>query len=195
MDVRSPHPAADNPPGTVTVVMGVAGSGKTTVGRLLADRLRVPYADGDDFHPAANVARMRAGHALTDADRAPWLAALGRWIDARGATGGVVSCSGLRRAYRDALRRDRPRVRLVLLTGDPDLLARRIAGRRDHFMAPAMLAGQLATLEPPEPDEPVLQVDVAPPPAVLVARIADWLAAPVSPPAAAGTPPVRPPAR
>ena len=144
----------------VIVIMGVAGSGKTTVGRALAAALGWSFRDADDFHPAANVAKMSAGQPLTDADRAPWLAAIRTYIDDTLTRSGdaVVTCSALKERYRVALVADPARVKLVHLTGDPALLAARIAGRRDHFMQPAMLASQLAALEPPHD---ALAVDVA----------------------------------
>ena len=157
----------------VIVVMGVAGTGKTTVGALLAGRLGWRYAEADDFHPAANVAKMAAGEPLTDEDRAPWLAAIGRWIDERAADGtpGVVSCSGLRRAYRDQLREGRPQVRLVLLDGTRELITRRLAARHGHFMRVEMLDSQFAALEPPQPDEHVTQVSIDATPEQIVEEI------------------------
>jgi gluconokinase len=162
----------DTPP-PVIVVMGVAGTGKTTVGALLAGRLGWPYAEADDFHPAANVAKMAAGEPLTDEDRAPWLAAIGRWIDERAADGtpGVVSCSGLRRAYRDLLRDGRPQVRLVFLEGSRELILRRLAARHGHFMRVEMLDSQFATLEPPQPDEDVTEVSIDATPEQIVNEI------------------------
>jgi gluconokinase len=146
----------------VIVVTGVAGSGKTTVGAMLAGRLDWTYAEADDFHPEANVAKMAAGHPLTDEDRWPWLDAIGDWIDARRAADepGVVSCSGLKRSYRDLLRKGRPEVRLVFLDADKDLIARRLVARHGHFMKATMLDSQFEALEPPEPDEHVLTVPV-----------------------------------
>ncbi|MEV8512740.1 gluconokinase [Dactylosporangium sp. NPDC051484] len=162
---------SDAPP--VFVVMGVAGAGKTTVGALLAARLGWRYAEADDFHPAANVAKMAAGIPLTDADREPWLAAIGRWIDERAVAGepGVVTCSGLKRAYRDRLRRDRPQVRMVFLDGSPELIARRLATRHGHFMRAEMLDSQFAALEPPAPDEAATEVSVESPPSGIVEAI------------------------
>ena len=154
----------------VVLIMGVAGSGKTTVGHALATALGWTFRDADDFHPAANVAKMAAGEPLTDADRAPWLAAIRAHIDdhlARGANT-IVTCSALRERYRTALLADPARVKLVYLTGDRALLARRIAGRTDHFMKPSMLASQLAALEPPRE---ALTIDIAAPPDTLVAQI------------------------
>ncbi|MBU4213120.1 MAG: gluconokinase [Actinobacteria bacterium] len=137
------------------VVMGVSGSGKSTVARLLAERLGRPFAEGDDFHPAANVATMAAGRALTDADRAPWLAALARWIGVQEAAGlsGVLTCSALRRPYRDVLAAAGGRVRFVHLVVEPGILAARVAARSDHFMPPTLLPSQLVTLEQLEHDE------------------------------------------
>lgn len=153
--------------------MGVAGTGKTTVGALLAGRLGWRYAEADDFHPAANVAKMAAGEPLTDADRGPWLEAIGRWIDERAAEGvpGVVSCSGLRRAYRDQLREGRPQVRLVFLEGSRELITRRLAARHGHFMRVEMLDSQFAALEPPQPDEHITQVSIEATPEQIVDEI------------------------
>lgn len=145
------------------VVMGVSGSGKSTVGRALADALAVPFADGDAFHPAANVAKMAAGVPLTDADRWPWLAGVGAWLASQ-AGGGVVACSALKRSYRDALRASAPGARFVHLDADPSVLALRMAARRErdgHFMAPSMLASQYADLEPLAADEDGLSIDVS----------------------------------
>jgi len=154
----------------IIVVMGVAGSGKTTVGRALAASLGWDFADADDFHPPENIAKMSAGRPLDDADRAPWLAALRAWIDACLARGGdaVVTCSALKRRYRDVLLPDTPRVRLVYLQGSRELLAARLRSRPDHFMKPGMLDSQLAALEPPAD---ALALDIAPPPEMLVAEI------------------------
>lgn len=151
------------------VVMGVSGSGKSTVGAALAERLDVPFADGDDLHPAANVARMGAGEALTDEDRWPWLDAVGTWLAAH-PDGGVMACSALRRSYRDRLRSHAPTTRFVHLDGDPDLVAERQAARRDHFMPASLQGSQQATLEPLDPDEAGVRVDVALPLDVLVDR-------------------------
>jgi carbohydrate kinase (thermoresistant glucokinase family) len=148
--------------------MGVSGSGKTTVGALLAGRLHWPYAEADDFHPPANVAKMAAGNPLTDDDRWPWLHAIGDWIDERIARGepGVVTCSALKRKYRDALRR--PEVTLVYLKGDHDLIVRRLAARHGHFFKPALLESQFADLEEPAPDEHVITVPIGGTPSEIV---------------------------
>jgi gluconokinase len=143
----------------VLVVMGVSGSGKSTVGAALAQRLRVPFADADDFHPPANVAKMTAGHALDDDDRRPWLEAIGEWLsDHR--DGGVVSCSALKRKYRDQLRGHLDTVRFVHLDGSREVIARRQASRPGHFMPASLLDSQFATLEPLAPDEHGLVIDV-----------------------------------
>lgn len=161
------------------VVMGVSGCGKTTVGQALADRLGWPFVEGDRLHPPENVARMAAGIPLTDADRQGWLAAVaGRLAtaDALG-EGVVVSCSALKRAYRDRLRAAVPGLRLVFLHGDPALIAARLAARRGHYMPPSLLPSQLEILEPPGADERPLALDIAEPPDALVAEAARWLCA------------------
>ncbi|WP_299564102.1 gluconokinase [uncultured Mycolicibacterium sp.] len=139
------------------VVMGVAGAGKSVVGAALARRLGVPFADADDLHPAANIAKMAAGRPLDDADRRPWLDAVGRWLAAH-RDGGVMACSALRRRYRDRLRRCCPDVEFVHLSGPFALIASRVANRPDHFMPAALLRSQFETLEPLEPDEAGLTV-------------------------------------
>lgn len=154
--------------------MGVSGSGKSTVGRMLAEALSLPFADADDFHPPANIAKMRAGTPLTDEDRWPWLDALGAWLAAQPA-GGVVACSALKRAYRDRLRAALPGLRLLFLHGDPALIAARQAARPGHFMPPALMASQFATLEPPAPEEGAVLLDVRDPPVALVARALESL--------------------
>ena len=141
------------------VVMGVSGSGKSTVGAALAQRLRVPFADADDFHPPANIAKMTAGEPLDDDDRHPWLDAIGAWLSARSA-GGVMSCSALKRKYRDQLRRHSANVEFVHLAGSPEVIGRRQASRPGHFMPAALLASQFDTLEPLEPDEGGTTIDV-----------------------------------
>ncbi|MCS0499427.1 gluconokinase [Protaetiibacter mangrovi] len=147
------------------VVMGVSGSGKSTVGALLAGRLGWVFVDGDELHPSANVAKMAAGIPLDDDDRWPWLDAVGERLAAGPV---VVACSALRRAYRDRLRAAAPGVRFVLLDGTRELLAARMSSRH-HFMPETLLDSQLATLERPDPDEHVLVYDIAAAPA----RIAD----------------------
>jgi len=146
----------------ILIVAGVAGSGKTTVGALLAGRLHWRFADADTFHPEANVAKMRAGVPLTDEDRAPWLRAVGDWIDARIAAGqsGVVTCSALKRAYRDQLLSGRPAATMIFLEVSRDVLISRLNSRPGHFFPEKLLDSQLETLEPPAPDERVLTVVV-----------------------------------
>ena len=140
------------------LVMGVSGSGKSTVGEQLAERLGWRYEDGDRFHPAANVAKMSAGHPLTDEDRWPWLQAIAAEIDRVCQAGErvVIACSALKRAYRDILVHEREDVRIVFLDGKRDLIAARLAARKGHFMPPGLLASQLGALEPPvESENPV----------------------------------------
>jgi gluconokinase len=145
----------------VLVVMGVSGSGKSTVGKLLAEGLGWTFEEGDTLHPPANIAKMKAGHPLTDADRAPWLAAIGRWIDECLAAGrsGVITCSALKRAYRDQLDRGRPQVTFVFLDLDQATIAERLKHRKGHFMPPSLLASQFADLQVPGDDEPVIRTD------------------------------------
>ena len=143
----------------VILLMGVSGSGKTTVGQLLASELEWEFADGDDYHPAANVEKMRNGIPLTDADRAPWLETLRALINGWIAAGknAVLACSALKRAYRESLR-VAPEVQVVYLKGTPELLRQRLRGRVGHFMTERMLESQLAALEEPE-DAVVVEVD------------------------------------
>lgn len=154
-------PASDPSVGVI-VVMGVSGSGKSTVAERLARRLGWTFADGDSFHSPAHIAKMQAGHPLDDDDRAPWLATIAAWIDARlqAREPGVVVCSALRRAYRDALVRDRPAVRIAYLDGERALIEERLAHRQGHFMPASLLDTQFAILEPPEPDEHAIVVGI-----------------------------------
>ncbi|GEB11893.1 gluconokinase [Pimelobacter simplex] len=140
--------------------MGVSGSGKSTVGAALGQRLGVPFADADDFHPPENIAKMAAGHALDDTDRHPWLEAIGGWLADHDAAGGVISCSALKHVYRDQLRRHAPRSWFVHLDGTHDVIARRQASRPGHFMPTSLLDSQFATLEPLAADEAGFVVDV-----------------------------------
>ena len=155
--------------------MGVSGSGKTTVGSALADALGMRFVDADDLHPDSNVAKMAANIPLTDDDRWPWLNAVGEHLQAARATGLVMACSALRRAYRDRIRSVAPDVVFVHLDGTRELLAARIAARTDHFMPSTLLESQLATLEPLEPDEAGLVMDVGMPVADLVDGVATRL--------------------
>src|SRR5437899_3986557 len=158
---------------TIVVVMGVSGSGKTTVAAMLAGRLHAHFLEGDDLHPPANVAKMRGGTPLTDEDRWPWLQAIARRIDEwRGAgEGGVVTCSALKRAYRRIIIGDRSELALVYLKGSRELIQQRLARRHEHFMPAALLDSQFKTLEEPGPDEHPIVVDVSAMPAEIVATI------------------------
>lgn len=148
------------PPPPLVTVMGVSGSGKTTVGAALAQRLGVPFADADDFHPPANVAKMSAGIPLDDEDRIPWLRTIGAWMAGHAATGAVMSCSALRRTYRDLLREAAPEQVFVHLAGSQETVARRVAGRPGHFMPAALVESQFATLEPLDADERGVTLDL-----------------------------------
>lgn len=142
------------------VVMGVSGSGKSTLGRMLAEATGRPFAEGDDLHPPANVAKLSRGEPLTDEDRAPWLDRVAAWMRDQEAAGvdSVVACSALKRAYRDRLREVGPGVQFCLVTASRELLESRLAGRKGHFMPPFLLDSQLATFEPLQPDEPAVEV-------------------------------------
>src|SRR5438270_552998 len=160
------QPSAAHSPATadpcIVLVTGVSGSGKSTIGSLLAQRLGWQYAEADDFHPDANLAKMAAGHPLDDDDRRPWLANIAAWIDASSAAGrpAVVSCSALKRSYRDVLREGRPNVRLVYLDADKQTIRSRLSARRGHFFPAALLDIQFADLEPPTDDEHAYRVPV-----------------------------------
>lgn len=167
-------PTADHPP--LVVMMGVSGSGKTTVGAALAQRLRVPFADADDFHPPENIAKMSAGVPLTDDDREPWLRTIAAWLHAHTAGGGVVSCSALKRSYRDLLRSDAAHAVFLHLHGDRDTLAARVAGRPGHFMPAALIDSQFRTLEPLQADEEGAALDVSDPVDDLVEQSLQFLA-------------------
>ena len=153
--------------------MGVSGAGKTTVARSLAERLHCVFQEGDDLHPPANVAKMAAGIPLTDADREPWLRKIRTWIASRLGQDGcaVISCSVLKKAYRDKIMADRRQVMLVYLEGTPELMRGRMAGRKGHFMPPALLESQFATLEPPGPDEAPIVIAADAPIARQIERI------------------------
>jgi len=150
--------------------MGVTGSGKSTIGSLLAQRLTCDFIDADDLHPDANKKKMHAGIPLTDADRQPWLHLVARAIQTEldAQRGVVVACSALKRAYRDILRASAPAVEFLYLEGDRDLLARRLNTRTGHFMSPALLDSQLETLEPLQPDEHGIVIDIADNPVSMV---------------------------
>ena len=155
-----PDSAAHDP--SVIVVMGVSGSGKSTIAAMLAHRLHWIYEDGDWFHPQSNIEKMHQGEPLTDEDRWPWLHAIAAWIDAsrRAGNHAVIACSALKRAYRNILVGERRDVAIVFLQGDRDLIARRLAARDGHFMPPALLDSQFAALESPGDEKLVVTVDI-----------------------------------
>jgi len=157
----------------VLIVMGVSGSGKSTIGALLASRLHWEFEDADWIHPASNVDKMHSGIPLTDEDRWPWLAAVAAWIDKARRSGrhSVVACSALKRSYRDILIGDRADVRLIYLKGDETLIARRIAHRHEHFMPRSLLHSQFEELEEPADDEYPITVSIEPHPREIVERI------------------------
>lgn len=159
------------------VVMGVSGSGKSTVGELLATSLGVPYADADELHSQANVQKMATGHPLTDTDRWPWLQRVGEELHAAQATGMVMACSALKRSYRDLLLATAPRAKFVFLDGSRTVLEQRLDGRHAHFMPARLLDSQLDTLEPLAADEPGVTVSFDQTPANIVADIRSKLAA------------------
>jgi gluconokinase len=158
---------------SVVVVMGVSGSGKSTIAAMLAHRLNWIFEEGDWFHPPSNIEKMHHGVPLTDEDRWPWLEGIAAWIDAtrRAGNHGTVACSALKRAYRDILAGERPDVRIVYLKGERDLIARRLAARNGHFMPPALLDSQFATLEEPQPDEHPIVVSIGAHPREVVEQI------------------------
>lgn len=160
MPANSPVSGIAKP--VILVVMGVSGSGKTTIAKLLAAALDCQFQEGDEFHPAANIQKMSSGTPLTDADRLPWLHSIAARIDdwrARGVSG-VLTCSALKRAYRDIIIGTRKDVRLVYLKGSYDLIHQRMAARDKHFMRTEMLESQFATLQEPTPEERAITTDV-----------------------------------
>lgn len=162
---------------SILVVMGVCGCGKTVIGRDVARRLQYNFIEGDDYHPPGNVAKMQSGIPLTDDDRQPWLDALSRRIATAAAQdeGLVISCSALKRRYRDILRGDGLTVHFVHLAGPPALIARRMEGRSGHFMPASLIDSQFAALEPPGPDESAETHDIALPAEVIAERVAAGL--------------------
>lgn len=176
MAASDPVGAPDRVPHQI-VVMGVSSVGKTTIGKGLSSMLGWTYAEGDAFHPEANVEKMASGHPLTDEDRWPWLRLIGDWMSEQIAAGepAVITCSALRRIYRDLLREGRPEVRFCHLVAGEGLVADRMSNRRDHFMPASLLHSQFETLEPLEPDEPGVVVSVEGEPAQVLARALDAL--------------------
>src|SRR3569623_2008314 len=165
----------------VVIVMGVSGSGKTTISQALAARTGFIEQDGDDYHPRANIEKMKAGVPLTDADRLPWLRAIADAVDryADKNTPVIIACSALKRAYRDILVHERKDVRIVYLSGSAELIAQRLSRRSGHFMPPSLLVSQIGALEPPQPDEHILTVDIAEPVERIVDKIVTDLHLPV----------------
>lgn len=162
----------------VLVVMGVSGSGKSTVAGVLAHELKWDLQEGDDLHPAANVSKMASGQPLTDEDRGPWLEAIADWIRAHTERGqpGIVTCSALKRSYRDTLvQGSKGRVVFVDLQGTREKIDARLRARTDHFMSAALLDSQLSALEPLQPDEQAIVVDIGPSPAEITAKIIEKL--------------------
>lgn len=157
----------------VLVFMGVSGSGKTTVAEMVARRLHWPFQEGDALHPPRNVEKMKAGQPLTDADRRRWLAAVAAWIEGRLESGenGLITCSALKRSYREAVSRRGSGVLFVFLTGGKAVIGPRLAARQAHFMPSSLLDSQFADLEEPAPDEPHIRVDIQPAPSVIAQRI------------------------
>jgi gluconokinase len=168
----------------IVILAGVAGSGKSTVGRILAVRLGWTFEDSDLLHSTADIAKMMSGVPLTDADRWPWLHTVAAWIDQQNAAGksGVIACSVLKRSYRDFLRQGRPDIQIVLLDVDQATLTARLAGRHDHFFPRKLLQSQLADLQMPAPDEQVLVVPATGTPAAMAGKIIDGLGLAPRPP-------------
>jgi gluconokinase len=161
----------------VLVLMGVSGCGKTSVAAILSGRLGWPFEEGDALHPPANVEKMKAGHPLTDEDRAPWLAQVADWVDQRLDAGGngLITCSALKHSYRQLIDRRGSGVMFVYLAGSRETVAARLAARMGHFMPPSLLASQFADLEEPSADEPAIRVDIGPPPSDIAQTIIDRL--------------------
>jgi carbohydrate kinase (thermoresistant glucokinase family) len=166
------------PEGAQIIVMGVSGSGKSTIGALIAGALGVPFVDGDSLHPQSNIEKMAGGKPLNDDDRWPWLATVGKTLaDAgRQGTGMVIACSALRRDYREAILETAPGTTFVHLSGSREVLASRVEGRSNHFMPPALLDSQFATLEPLQADEPGIIVDIDKPVPAIVSDAVQRLA-------------------
>jgi gluconokinase len=157
------HTTNETNPAAVTrvIVMGVSGAGKSTIGALVADAMDIPFLDGDSLHPMANISKMAAGTPLTDADRWPWLEIVGNELANTTAKGIVIACSALKRSYRDVIRAKAPDTIFLHLDGSLEVLSSRLEGRSGHFMPPALLASQLASLEPLADDEHAVVIDIS----------------------------------
>ncbi len=164
----------------ILIVMGVSGSGKSTIAGALAAKLGWSFAEGDDFHPPENIAKMHSGHPLDDRDRIPWLRSIGAWIDARLAAGeaGIVTCSALKHLYRDLLAKDRPEVLFVYLKGSMETVSEHLAGRVGHFMPTSLLPTQFEALEEPTADEHFIAVDAAHPVSDIVTEVEAYIRRP-----------------
>ena len=161
----------------ILIVMGVSGSGKSTVARALANRLAWTFAEGDEFHPPENIAKMHAGQPLDDRDRIPWLEIIAAWIDTRLRAGepGIVTCSALKRSYRDFLTKGRPQVLFVYLKGSMETVSEHLAGRGGHFMPASLLPTQFEVLEEPASDERFIAIDTARPVEIVLTEIENYL--------------------
>jgi gluconokinase len=161
----------------VLILMGVSGCGKSTIAAILASRLQWPFEEGDALHPQANIEKLAAGHPLTDADRWPWLAKVADWVGERLDAGqnGLITCSALKRSYRDLINRRGSGVMFVFLAGSKETIAARLAARHGHFMQASLLDSQFADLEEPAPDEPAIRVDIGPPAAEIAEQIVEDL--------------------
>jgi gluconokinase len=161
----------------ILVFMGVSGSGKTTVAAILAGRLGWPFEEGDALHPQSNIEKMAAGQALSDEDRALWLEKVARWVEERldADENGLITCSALKRSYREVINRRGSGVVFVYLAGSKDTIAARLATRHGHFMPSTLLDSQFADLEEPASDEPAIRVDIGPPPDVIAQSILEKL--------------------
>jgi len=174
-DEKAPTMSEATTAAPLVVVMGVSGSGKSTIGLLVADALGVPFIDGDSLHPIGNVTKMAAGTPLTDEDRWPWLALVGEALADAAETGLVVACSALKRAYRDAILAEAPGAVFLHLSGSREVLSARLEGRSGHFMPISLLDSQLATLEELTDDEPRVVVDVGAAVPTVVERAVDGI--------------------